>query len=83
MKRKFIQVENWKDLKEQFGIDLKPEGFKNAVQLSKELGILVNAGEFKSHYEIEYGKGEGIALFSYLATKPDGTLIYVYTRTAC
>lgn len=78
----FVQIRNWKDFVDQFGLDDTYMGQKSArqisIQMRKEIEPLK---EPPKHYSIRYNtEGEGICLFNLISTKKDW--VYEYTGTA-
>jgi len=47
MSRIFPKINNWNEVKEQFGLSTPKDGYKNAQQISKDLTNAVNAFDFE------------------------------------
>lgn len=78
---KTIVIQNWNELKEQFGlVDKKENGVLSARELSTELKKKIDINN-PEHTAITYGKGEGIALFKLIAVSPND-IVFEYIGTA-
>jgi len=79
---KFVEIKNWKDLKDQFGLK-KVNSCKTAIEIGKELTKLVNnSKDILTHVTVDCNENsEAICLFEYSHIE-NNKYFYIYRGTA-